>query len=139
MFRNIISFKFLIILTLLASMAGCDDKDEVNALKKELSETQQELEVWHKRYDAACMDNKSLRAAHRNLGTQLGDVDSSARTAEEQLQIAQQVIADLQYENEELYATIENQQLILDQQEADLQELLDMLGITSDSQIQSGY
>jgi len=139
MFRNIISFKFVIILALLASMAGCNDDDEINALKKELSDTQQELELLEGRYNALCMDHADLKVKRRTLDTKLDDVDTSARTAEEQLQIAQQIIMELQYENEQLYATIENQQLILDQQEADLQELLNMLGITEDSQVTTSY
>ena len=137
MFRNIISFKIIVILTLLASMTGCSDKNEAEALKKQLAETKKDLDYWQGKYQAVCMDNKNLRAAHRNLDTKLDDVDNTAKTTEEQLSIAQQIIQQLQLEIEDRDATIEEMELIIADQEAALQELLDMLGQPTNGQ--NGY
>ncbi|MBN2591845.1 MAG: hypothetical protein JXA96_18400 [Sedimentisphaerales bacterium] len=139
MFRNIISFKCMVILTLLVSMAGCSDKNEVESLKKELAKTQTDLDYWQGRYDAVCLDLRNIKASHRNLDTRLDDVDSSARTIEEQLYSAQQVIQELQIEIENRDATILEMELIISDQEAALQEFLDMLGQTTTGQVDISY
>ena len=136
MFRNIISFKFVVILTLLMSVTGCSDKNETEALKKKLAETQKDLDYWKGAYDAVSMDLRSVKAAHRSLDVRLGDIDSTARTTEEQLNLAKQIIEELQTEIENRDVTIQEQQLIINDQEAALQEFLDMLGQTADGQIQ---
>lgn len=136
MFRNIISFKYIVVLTLLVSMAGCSKKDDVESLKKELAETKADLDHWQRRYEAVCLDLRDAKAAHRTI---LSDVDNSAKTTEEQLNYAKQVIQQLQLEIENRDATIQEQQLIINDQEASLQEFLDMLGQPATGQVNTGY
>ncbi len=135
MFRNIINFKFVLILTLLVSMAGCNDKDDVESLKKQLAETQEKLKDYQRSYEAACLDLRNAKADRRSLGTKLGDVDSTARTIEEQLYLAQQIILELQLQIENRDTTIQEMELIISDQEAALQEFLELLGQPATGQI----
>ena len=128
MFRSKISFKGIVILALLSSIAGCSDKnnEDIEAIKKELAKTQEDLNYWQGRYEAVCMDLRNAKAAHRNLDTRLDNVDSNAKTTEEQLYLAQQIIQELQLEIENRNATITEMELIIGDQEAALQEFLGM-------------
>lgn len=135
MFRNIINLKFVLILTLMVSMAGCNNKEDVESLKKQLAETQIKLEDYQRRYEAACLDLRNAKADRRSLGTKLGDIDSNARTIEEQLYLAQQIILELQLQIENRDATIQEMELIITDQEAALQEFLDVLGQPATGQI----
>ncbi len=128
MLRKLISFTSVVILALLISMTGCDNKDDTEALKKELSDTQGELNDLQRKYEAVCLDIRNIKASRRNLGTMLSDIDSSAKTTEEQLALAQQIIEQLQYEILSRDETIQQMQLIINDQETALQEFLDMLG-----------
>ena len=125
MFRNIISFKCMVILSLLISMTGCGKKEDTESLKKELSDTQKEVDHWQRKYEAVSLDLRDAKAAHRTI---LSDVDSSAKTTEEQLALAQQIIEQMQLEIQTRDETIQQMQLIINDQEAALQEFLDMLG-----------
>ena len=141
MFRNIISFKCVVILIFFTFIAGCgdSDKDEIESLKKELAEIRLDLNYWQGKYDAVCIDNKKLRAAHRSIDTRLEDIDESAMSVEEQLYYAKQFMQELQIEIEERDATIEKMELIIEDQEAALKEFLELLGINTEEQIQAGY
>jgi chromosome segregation ATPase len=131
MFRGIISFKSVIILALLMSMTGCKDKEDIEAIKKELAETQADLEHLQGLYNALSIDHARYKAAHRSL---VGDVESQ-KVAEDQLGVAQQVIQQLQLEIQARDETIQQMQLIINDQEATLQEFLDMLGQPSDGTV----
>ena len=136
MFRNIISFKCVVILILLTSITGCKDNDEIETLKKELEETRIQLDKLQGRYNAISIDNQRLKAAHRSL---VGDIDNSAQTTEEQLNYAKQIIEELLIEIESKDATINEMNTIITDQESALQEFMDILGISTDTQLQTGY
>lgn len=135
MFRNIINLKYVIILTLLVSIAGCNNKEDVESLKKELAETQGKLKDCQRSYEAVCLDLRNVKANRRSLDTRLGDVNSTAKTTEEQLYLTQQIILELQLEIENRDATIQEMQLIINDQETALQEFLDVLGQPATEQI----
>ncbi|MBN1973946.1 MAG: hypothetical protein JW787_09935 [Sedimentisphaerales bacterium] len=125
MFKKVMSLRFLIILTMIAAVAGCDNKKgEIQELKTQLAKTQKELDYWQGRYDALCADYKGVKADRRSLG----DV---SKTAEEQLYAYAKEIIRLQAENQELNAFVAEQEAIIADQEAALQQFIDSVDQTS--------
>ena len=119
MFKNEIGLKLLVVLSFFAIIAGCSkNNDEVESLKKQLAETQDELVYWQNRYDAMSIDLKNARSNQRNLGTQLDSVGDVSQSIEEQLQIYQQQFSNLQVEIQRLNAVITEQEAIIDEQES---------------------
>ncbi len=121
MAKNIINLKLIAVLLFVALLAGCSKKDEIKALRQQLEDTQKDLEYWKGAYEAVSADMRNLKATRRNLNTQLFD---SAKSAEEQISILQQIV-------------IEQLQIISDQ-EAQLNEFMNMVGVTTDGQTTEG-
>ncbi len=143
MVENKMKLKFLVMLAFIVALTGCSKKDEIKALKEQLTRTQDELDRWKRRYDAQSEDLKNARAARRSLGNQLDTVkdDAYSITQEIQAQYANQVeyIAYLESEIQQRDATIQDQEDIIAQQEAAFQEFMDMTGQPMDMQAQEGY
>ena len=138
MFKNLIKLEFL---AFIAALTGCSKKDEIQALKEQLAKTQDDLQYYKGAYEAACQDNKRLRAASRDLGTRLGtavdSVDMVSQSAEEQINAYVQQITNLQAQIQDLNTFIEQQDAIIAEQEAALQEFQNMLDQPIDAQAQS--
>ena len=135
MVKNVMGLSFLVVLMFLASITGCSNKDEVNALKEELAKTKDELQHWQNRYDAISTDLRNAKASQRNLGTQLNNAGDASKTVEEQLLIYQQQVTTLAAQVQQLTSAvneqdtiIKNQDAIIAEQEAALQEFLDASG-----------
>ncbi len=138
MAKSRLNFKIIAALLLVASLAGCGKKDDVEAIKQQLQETQGALEYWEGAYKALSIDFRNLKASRRDLNTQLGTVVDSTKTAEEQLNIYTQLIASLQLQVQELNSVVSEQEQIIAQQEADLKEFMSMLGLSTDEQTVGG-
>lgn len=119
MVKNVTILKFLVVLSFLAIITGCGNKnDEAKALKQELAKTQDELSTWKRRCEALSVELKTTKASQRDLGTQLGNVDDVSKTIEERLQSYAQQITLFQTQIQQLNNTITEQESIITEQEA---------------------
>jgi chromosome segregation ATPase len=135
MAKGIINLKIIAALLTVAVLAGCSKKkDEVTALKQQLEETQTALDDSQRKCEALALDNRDLRVLRKNLNTQYSTVIDSTKSAEEQLNAYAQLIINLQLQIQELSTVVSEQEQIITQQEADLQEFMSMVGLTNDGQ-----
>lgn len=147
MVKNEIGLKFLVVLSFLAIITGCSNKnDEVKTLKAELAKTQEELQSWQRKYEAISLDLRDAKTTQRNLGTQLGNVDDTSKSIEDRLQIYTQQITILQTKIQQLSSTITEQEAIITEQEgiiadqeAALQEFTDTTNQPAYQQPTYGY
>lgn len=139
MANGMISIKLITALLLVAFLTGCSKKEnEIKALKQQLTEQQKNLDYWQGAYEAVSADYRDVKAMRRNLNTQLNTFADSTKSAEEQLNIYAQLIINLQLQIQDLNTVVSEQQQIIDQQEADLQEFMSMVGVTSEGQAANG-
>jgi len=134
MFKNVMRLEYLIILIFIVAFTGCSKKGEVQSLREELTQAQEDMQHWKAKYDAVSEDLKRVKAARRDLNTQLGSVVNTAGTAEEQLSQYAQVVTVLQSQIQELNTLVSEQEAIIADQEASLQEFMTTIDQTSGSQ-----
>jgi len=132
MLKKIIGLKILLVLSFLAIMTGCSNKeDEVKTLKAELAQTQKELQELQGRYEAMSADIMRTKTSKKDLETQLNSAGNTSQSIEEQLYMYAQQVTMLQQQVQTLNNTIaEQENIILEQediiaeQEAALQEFI---------------
>ena len=162
MVENKMKLKFFVMLAFIVALTGCSKKDEIQALKEQLTKTQDELDRWKRKYNAQSEDLKNARAARRNLGSQLDTVKIDAYSTAQEIQAQYAGYIDRQQDEIERHrrheetcvpqdfdyleseiqlrdATIQDQEDIILQQEAAFQEFMDMTGQPIDVQVQDGY
>jgi chromosome segregation ATPase len=134
MFKNVMRLRYFVILAFILAFTGCSKKGEVQSLREELAQAQEDMQHWKEKYDAMSADMKRVKAARRDLNTQLGSVVNTAGTAEEQLSQYAQVVTVLQSQIQELNALVSEQEAIIAEQEASLQEFMGTLDQASGGQ-----
>jgi chromosome segregation ATPase len=134
MFKNVMRLQYLVILAFILAFTGCSKKGEIQSLREELTQAQENMQDWKAKYDAVSEDLKRVKASRRDLNTQLGSVVNTAGTVEEQLSQYAQVVVVLQSQIQELNTLVSEQEAIISDQEAALQEFMNTIDQTSGGQ-----
>ena len=147
MAKNVMRLKLLFLMVSLAAITGCSgDKDELADVKAQLARTQKELERMEGKYNALAEDWKNAKTARRHLEDQFDELDSAySDTEKAQKTLAERYASQLEYitalEEEVIrqQEIIDRQDILIAEQEADLAEFLNMMGLSTNGELPPDY